>query len=235
MALWHWKRFNPFSFKQAVWASPSPAGKPTPPFLTSKRLPLPRGTRQEEAYGMDFRLQIDMPNFGGQNMQKKYNSQLVPFARQLRSEMTKEERHLWYDFLRTYPIRFSRQKVLGKYIADFYSGTYACTARFGVGVDAYIDPADCTVFTVICGEFATSRRADVGIGPYRVLREFTAAHRADRGVRPYASLGNPTQNRKTIVFCQTGYAHWAQGADSPYQGEMARRAKRGRDAVSKAD
>ena len=35
--------------------------------------------------------------------------------------MTKEERHLWYDFLRTYPIRFSRQKVLGKYIVDFYS------------------------------------------------------------------------------------------------------------------
>lgn len=35
--------------------------------------------------------------------------------------MTKEERHLWYDFLRLYPVRFSRQKVLGKYIADFYS------------------------------------------------------------------------------------------------------------------
>ena len=35
--------------------------------------------------------------------------------------MTKEERHLWYDFLRTHPVRFSRQKVLGKYIADFYS------------------------------------------------------------------------------------------------------------------
>ena len=35
--------------------------------------------------------------------------------------MTKEERHLWYDFLRTYPVRFNRQKVLGKYIADFYS------------------------------------------------------------------------------------------------------------------
>ena len=35
--------------------------------------------------------------------------------------MTKEERHLWYDYLRTYPVRFSRQKVLGKYIADFYS------------------------------------------------------------------------------------------------------------------
>ena len=54
-------------------------------------------------------------------MQSKHNKQLVPFAKQLRKEMTKEERHLWYDFLRTYSVRFSRQKVLGKYIADFYS------------------------------------------------------------------------------------------------------------------
>ncbi len=54
-------------------------------------------------------------------MQPKHNKQLVPLAKQLRKEMTKEERHLWYDFLRSYPIRFSRQKVLGKYIADFYS------------------------------------------------------------------------------------------------------------------
>ena len=54
-------------------------------------------------------------------MQRKYNKQLVPFAKQLRREMTKEERHLWYDFLRSCPVRFSRQKVLGKYIADFYS------------------------------------------------------------------------------------------------------------------
>ena len=54
-------------------------------------------------------------------MQSKHNKQLIPFAKQLRKEMTKEERHLWYDFLRPYPVRFSRQKVLGKYIADFYS------------------------------------------------------------------------------------------------------------------
>ena len=33
--------------------------------------------------------------------------------------MTKEERHLWYDFLRTYPIRFLRQKVIDNYIEDF--------------------------------------------------------------------------------------------------------------------
>ena len=54
-------------------------------------------------------------------MQSKHNKQLVPLARQLRKEMTKEERRLWYDFLRSYPVRFSRQKVLGKYITDFYS------------------------------------------------------------------------------------------------------------------
>lgn len=54
-------------------------------------------------------------------MQSKHNKQLVPLAKQLRKEMTKEERRLWYDFLRSYPIRFSRQKVLGQYIVDFYS------------------------------------------------------------------------------------------------------------------
>ena len=34
--------------------------------------------------------------------------------------MTKEERHLWYDFLKKLPINISRQKVIGDYIADFY-------------------------------------------------------------------------------------------------------------------
>ena len=53
-------------------------------------------------------------------MDRKHNKQLVPFAKELRKNMTKEERHLWYDFLRGYPEKFTRQKVLGKYIADFY-------------------------------------------------------------------------------------------------------------------
>ena len=34
--------------------------------------------------------------------------------------MTKEERHLWYDYLRGYPVRFIRQKIIGNYIVDFY-------------------------------------------------------------------------------------------------------------------
>ncbi len=56
-------------------------------------------------------------------MDRKHNKNIVPFAKELRKSMTKEERRLWYDFLRNYPIRFTRQKVLGRYIADFYCAT----------------------------------------------------------------------------------------------------------------
>ena len=53
-------------------------------------------------------------------MENKYNPKLVSVANMLRKRMTKEEKHLWYDFLCTYPVRFYRQKVLGKYVVDFY-------------------------------------------------------------------------------------------------------------------
>ena len=36
-------------------------------------------------------------------------------AQQLRKNQTKEERHLWYDFLKTYPIQFKRQYPIGVY------------------------------------------------------------------------------------------------------------------------
>ena len=53
-------------------------------------------------------------------MERKHNPALTATARTLRKEMTKEERHLWYDFLKNYPIRFLRQKVIDNYIVDFY-------------------------------------------------------------------------------------------------------------------
>ena len=53
-------------------------------------------------------------------MERKHNPKLTTNARALRKNMTKEERHLWYDFLRDYPVRFLRQKVIDCYIADFY-------------------------------------------------------------------------------------------------------------------
>ena len=53
-------------------------------------------------------------------MNETSNPKLTPFAQKLRREMTKEERHLWYDFLKDLPVTFNRQKVIGDYIADFY-------------------------------------------------------------------------------------------------------------------
>ena len=53
-------------------------------------------------------------------MNKTNNPKLTGNAKALRKNMTKEERHLWYDFLKTLPITVNRQKVIGKYIVDFY-------------------------------------------------------------------------------------------------------------------
>jgi len=53
-------------------------------------------------------------------MRPEYNKNLVPRAQEMRREMTPQERHLWYDFLRQHPLRFRRQSVIYHYIADFY-------------------------------------------------------------------------------------------------------------------
>ena len=48
------------------------------------------------------------------------NQSLTPLSQQLRRDMTKEERHLWYDFLRGLPCGARRQKAIGSYIVDFF-------------------------------------------------------------------------------------------------------------------
>ena len=53
-------------------------------------------------------------------MNRKHNPDLTANAKMLRKNMTKEERHLWYNFLKQYPVRFLRQKVIDCYIVDFY-------------------------------------------------------------------------------------------------------------------
>ena len=53
-------------------------------------------------------------------MSLKYNGHHIPLAKKLRKEATPQENHLWYDFLRNYPVRFQRQKAIGEYIVDFY-------------------------------------------------------------------------------------------------------------------
>ena len=48
------------------------------------------------------------------------NSSLTNNARSLRQTMTKEERRLWYGFLKSLPETVNRQKVIGPYIVDFF-------------------------------------------------------------------------------------------------------------------
>lgn len=55
-------------------------------------------------------------------MLRKHNEKIVRIAKNLRNNATKEERKLWYEFLRGYPIKFSRQKIIANYVLDFYCG-----------------------------------------------------------------------------------------------------------------
>lgn len=53
-------------------------------------------------------------------MNRMRNSGLTRISRLLRKHMTKEEKHLWYDFLKKLPQTVNRQKIIGKYVVDFY-------------------------------------------------------------------------------------------------------------------
>ena len=71
-------------------------------------------------------------------MNKTNNPKLTGFSKDLRVNMTKEEKHLWYDFLKLLPINFHRQKVLGNYIADFYCASKKLVIELG-GSQHYLD------------------------------------------------------------------------------------------------
>ena len=49
-----------------------------------------------------------------------YKHDLIKKAQKLRRNATPQENKLWYEFLRTYPIRFQRQKAIDCFIVDFY-------------------------------------------------------------------------------------------------------------------
>ena len=49
-----------------------------------------------------------------------YNKDLVKNSKELRKNMTKEEKHLWYDFLKRLPYNVRRQHNIENYIVDFY-------------------------------------------------------------------------------------------------------------------
>ena len=54
------------------------------------------------------------------NIRIDKNGDLLDYARELRRNMTPQERHLWYDFLRDFEINVYKQRIIGNFIADFY-------------------------------------------------------------------------------------------------------------------
>ena len=68
-----------------------------------------------------------------------HNKKLTSRAQELRRNMTKEERKLWYEYLRNYPMQFRRQVTFGSYILDFY----CAAARLAIELDGsqHYDPA----------------------------------------------------------------------------------------------
>ena len=66
------------------------------------------------------------------------NKELLGRARQLRRDMTKEERRLWYGYLRDHHVKFYKQKIIGPYIVDFFCSA----AKLAVELDGsqHYDP-----------------------------------------------------------------------------------------------
>ena len=48
------------------------------------------------------------------------NNKMLPVARRLRREMTPQEKTLWYQFLRSYPVKIYKQRIIESFIVDFY-------------------------------------------------------------------------------------------------------------------
>ena len=98
------------------------------------------------------------------------NSSARQRSQSLRKNMTKEERHLWYDFLKTYPVQFKRQYSVGVYIVDFY----CYKAKLVVELDGsqHCDPV-ATAYDTKRTEFLNSQGLYVlRISNLDVLREF---------------------------------------------------------------
>ena len=58
------------------------------------------------------------------NLKKKfytsYNSSLAERAKYLAKNMTKQERKLWFLYLKSHPLKWYRQRIINRFIVDFY-------------------------------------------------------------------------------------------------------------------
>ena len=82
----------------------------------------PQGVTDEGSLCDDKKMILKTPV----NKKDKFtsNKKLTSRSKDLRKNMTPEEKHLWYDFLKNLDVNINRQKVVGIYILDFYCDEY---------------------------------------------------------------------------------------------------------------
>ena len=65
-------------------------------------------------------------------------------ARRLRREMTPHERKLWYLFLRKYPVKIYKQRIIGRFIVDFYCASAKLVIEVEVDGSQHYEPQGMT-------------------------------------------------------------------------------------------
>ena len=63
----------------------------------------------------------------------QHQKYMLTRARELREDLTREERHLWYDYLRYHPVHWYKQRIIEDYIVDFYCPS----AKLAVELDGW--------------------------------------------------------------------------------------------------
>ena len=90
----------------------------------------------------------------------RYRVSLTSRAQALRRDATPAEKKLWFEFLRDLPCKFTRQKPLGRYVADFYCASQQLVIE--LDGDSHYNPA---------AEHYDSRRTEsLALEGIRVLR-----------------------------------------------------------------
>jgi very-short-patch-repair endonuclease len=102
----------------------------------------------------------------------RYRRDLKSRARDLRRDSTPAERKLWFGFLSTHFEKFTRQKPLGRYLADFYCARHRLVIE--LDGDSHFNPAAQQYDQARTEALAVDRIAVLRFTNAEVLHQFEA-------------------------------------------------------------
>jgi very-short-patch-repair endonuclease len=102
----------------------------------------------------------------------RYRRDLKARARDLRLDPTPAERMLWFEFLSTHIEKFTRQKPLGLYVADFYCARHRLVIE--LDGDSHFSDASEQYDKARTDALATWRIAVIRFTNSEVLQQFEA-------------------------------------------------------------